>query len=161
MSIPSLTAHARQPLALPRYLLAACVAGLADLGAITLFWVSEGVPALRIPQSVAAWVLGREAYAGGMTTAIAGTVLFVVLVWGLVHLYARLAQAWRWLPRHPVVGGLAYGALAYLLVFHIAVPLFAVDGNAPARLDGIAVGLLSCAALVGLPCAWAARRLSA
>jgi len=159
MPSPTLTVRAPRSLTPPWGLLAAVAAGLADLGATALYWASQGVPALRIPQSVAAWVLGREAYAGGMTTAIAGIVLFVVLVWGLVHLYVRVARAWRWLPRHPVRGGLAYGALAYVAIFHVAVPLFAVDGSAPARPDGIAVGLLTCAVLIGLACAWAERRL--
>ncbi|TQM06939.1 hypothetical protein FB548_3314 [Pseudoxanthomonas sp. 3HH-4] len=146
----------------PCCLLAGVVAGLADLGAAILYWwVIDGVPPLRIPQSIAAWVLGREAFAGGMATAVAGTVLFVVLTWGLVRLYASLATAWPSLRRHSVRSGLMYGALAYVAVFHIAVPLFAVEGAAPARLDGIGFGLFACAVLVGLPCAWAARRLRA
>ncbi len=161
MTAPSLAAaRASGAPTLPWCLLAGVVAGLADLGAAILYWwLVDGVPALRIPQSIAAWVLGREAFAGGMTTAVAGTVLFVVLTWGLVHLYASLATAWTPLRRHPVRGGLMYGALAYVVVFHIAVPLFAVDGVAPTRPDGIAFGVFACAVLVGLPCAWAARRL--
>lgn len=164
MTAPSFVAAARASRApmFPWYLLAGVVAGLADLGAATLYWwMVDGVPPLRIPQSIAAWVLGREAFAGGMATAVAGTVLFVVLTWGLVHLYASLATAWPALRRHSVRNGLAYGALAYVVVFHIAVPLFAVDGAAPTRPDGIGFGLLACAVLVGLPCAWAARRLRA
>lgn len=161
MSVPSLAAArpSRAP-TLPWCLLAGAVAGLADLGAAILYWwVADGVPPLRIPQAIAAWVLGREAFAGGLTTAVAGTVLFVVLTWGLAHLYASLATAWPPLRRHPVRGGLVYGALAYVVVFHIAVPLFAVEGAAPTRVDGIAFGLLACAMLIGLPCAWAARHL--
>jgi hypothetical protein len=47
----------------------------------------------------------------------------------------------------------------YVAVFHVAVPLLAVEGGAPSRPDGVLVCLLACAGLIGVPIAWACGRV--
>jgi hypothetical protein len=145
----------------PWLLLAAIGAAVLDLGFAVLFWAAEGVPAIRVLQSVATWLLGQAAYAGGIATAALGTVLYVALMWMLAVLYRALSHSFPRLLRQPVRFGLAYGALMYGLVFHIGVPLFTAAGPASQRLDWIAACVVAYMVLVGLPCAWAAGHAAA
>ncbi|MEL1265639.1 hypothetical protein [Pseudoxanthomonas putridarboris] len=143
----------------PWFLLAALAATALDLGFAMLFWAGEGVAPLRIPQSIAAWAVGAEAFAGGARTAAMGVLVYLALIWGLARLHAMAARRLPVLRRNPVRGGLLYGASMYVVVFHLAVPLFAVDGAAPARLDWIMACVLAYMLLIGLPCAWATHRM--
>lgn len=143
---------------IPWLLLAAIGAAVLDLGFAVLFWAAEGVPAIRVLQSIATWLLGRAAYEGGIATAVLGSVLYVALMWTLAVIYRGLSRSFPQLLRQPVRFGLAYGALMYGLVFHIAVPLFTAAGPASQRPDWIVACVVAYMVLVGLPCAWAARR---
>jgi hypothetical protein len=144
----------------PWLLLAAVGAAVLDLGFAVLFWTAEGVPAIRILQSISSWLLGRAAFEGGIATAVLGTLLYVALMWALALFYRGLSRSFPRLVHQPVRFGLAYGALMYGLVFHIAVPLFTAAGPASQRPDWIAACVVAYMVLVGLPCAWAARRVA-
>lgn len=144
----------------PWLLLAAVAATVLDLGFAVVFWAVEGVPATRVLQSVATWLLGRDAYAGGIATAALGGVLYLALMWALAALYGGLSRTFPRLLRQPVRFGLIYGAVMYGLVFHILVPLFTAAGPASQRPDWILACIAAYMVLVGLPCAWAARRLA-
>lgn len=141
----------------PWLLLAAVCATALDLGFAALFWASEGVAAIRIPQSIASWLLGRAAFDGGLATAMLGMLVYLALMWALAALYSRLSRPFPQLLRQPSRFGLAYGAVMYGLVFHIGVPLFTAAGPASQRADWIAACILAYMVLVGLPCAWASR----
>lgn len=141
---------------IPWLLLAAVCAATLDLGLAALFWAGEGVAAIRIPQSIAGWVLGPAAFAGGPATAALGMLIYLALMWALAALYRRLSRSFPRLLRQPNRFGLAYGALMYGLVFHVGVPLFTA-APASQRADWIAVCVLAYMVLVGLPCAWASR----
>jgi hypothetical protein len=144
----------------PWLLLAAAAAAILDLGFAVLFWAAEGVPASRVLQSIATWLLGRTAYEGGVATAVLGSVLYLGLMWAMAALYRELSRAFPRLLRQPVRFGLIYGAVMYGLVFHILVPLFTAAGPASQRPDWIVACIAAYMVLVGLPCAWAARRLA-
>jgi hypothetical protein len=142
----------------PWLLLAAIAAAALDLGFAVLFWAVEGVPAVRVLQSIATWLLGRAAYQGGIATAVLGTLIYIALMWALALLYRGLSRSFPRLLRQPIRFGLAYGALMYGLVFHIGVPLFTAAGPSSQRPDWIVACVVAYMVLVGLPCAWAARR---
>jgi hypothetical protein len=144
----------------PWLLSAAVVAAVLDLGFAVLFWATEGVPATRVLQSIAAWLMGPAAYQGGIATAVLGSALYLALMWALAALYSGLSRSFPRLVRQPLRFGLAYGALMYGLVFHVAVPLFTAAGPASQRPDWIAACVAAYMVLVGLPCAWAARRMA-
>lgn len=141
---------------IPWLLLAAICAAVLDLGFAVLFWAPD-VAAIRIPQSIASWWLGRAAFDGGLATAALGTATYVALMWALAGLYLRLSRSFPQLLRHPTRFGFLYGAVMYGLVFHIGVPLFTAAGPASQRMDWIAACVAAYMVLVGLPCAWASR----
>ena len=133
--------------------------GSADLAFVTAFGLlRDGLPPLRVAQSIAAWALGREAaFAGGVATAVLGVVLNAMTTAVVVAGYPRLAALdprWR---RHPRLGGLAYGALAYALLFDVAVPLWSATPARALPLDWQVACLVGFACLVGVPSALAAR----
>ncbi|BCT91516.1 hypothetical protein LYSHEL_05400 [Lysobacter helvus] len=148
--------------ALPRLgwiALGGVVFAAADLAVAALFWgLRNGIPAIRIPQAIASWVLGSNAaHAGGMATAIAGFALYCavmgVIVDGFVRLHARSARV----RASGFIGGALYGMAAYVLLFHVCVPLFtAVRETGATPLSW----LLACAATfagIGIGCVGIAR----
>ena len=148
--------------ALPRLgwiALGGVVFALADLAVAAVFWgLRSGVPAIRIPQAIASWVLGSgPAHAGGIATAVAGFALYCavmgVIVDGFVRLHARSAHV----RASGLVGGALSGMAAYALLFHVIVPNFtAVHDNGVTPMSW----LLACAATfagIGIGCAGIAR----
>lgn len=133
--------------------------GSADLAFVTAFGLlRDGLPPLQVAQSIAAWALGREAaLAGGVATAALGVALYAVTTAVVVAGYPRLVgidARWR---RRPYLGGLVYGAIAYALLFEVAVPLWSVAPARPLPLDWQLACLVGFACLVGVPSALAAR----
>lgn len=140
------------------WLAAALGATGLDLGFAMAFWAAEGVPPVRILQSIAGWVQGPAAFDGGLPAAGLGAGLYFALMGALALLYRQLARQFPRMLREPVRFGMAYGAAMYVLVFHVVVPLFTAAGPASHRVDWVVACLLAYMVLVGLPCAWAARR---
>lgn len=138
-----------------------CLA-LADLGFAMAYWAMQQVPLIRIPQSIAAWVLGSHAFAGGWTSALLGTALYALLIVGVVLAYRLASQRYRLLLRRPLACGAVYGVLAYLLVFQIVVPHFTAATVRPMALDWLLACVAAYIVLIGIPCAklaqWADRR---
>jgi len=127
------TVRARMPFrpSLARVLLAAGVVAVADLLDAVVVWVvilqRSTVP--RILQSIASGLLGRAAFAGGVGVEALGLVLHVcvALGWtlvfvGLLRVFPRLRGAVQSWPGAVLVG-LAYGAVVWLLMDAVVLPL--------------------------------------
>lgn len=120
------------------------------------FWALRDVPAQRILQSVAAGVLGADAYAAGATSAVFGLVLHTAIAVVMALVYFAASRRLRALVRWPVSFGALYGVALYLAMNWIVVPLSAASMAPPAGL-WLWCGLAAHIALVGIPCALAAR----
>ena len=133
-------------------------AAMLELGFAIAWWAPQGVPATRVLQGVAAWWIGRDAFAGGTPAALFGGLLYCQMMIAVVALYAFAARHWRILLQRPLVFGPAYGAVMYVLLLEIAVPLLAAS---PAG-DRSPIWRLACLVaymgLVGVPAALFARR---
>lgn len=105
------------------------IAGACDMAyALIYFSGVLGAPAIRIPQSIAAGLLGRAAFAGGVATATLGVALhwFNALTMAAVYVYVGR----RFLPvilRKPVLYGALYGAMCYFVMNYIVIPLSAIS----------------------------------
>lgn len=157
------TLHTAQTRRLPLWswlLLGGVTVGSLDLAFATGFWaLRDGVAAVRIPQSIAAWVLGRDhAFAGGWTTALLGAALYFYLTTAMVVGYHLLARRYPALLRRPLLAGGLYGAAMYALLFELAVPLWSATGAGTSPLDWTLACLLAYVVLIGIPCALLARR---
>ena len=94
------------------------IAGAVDMS-YALLWFSavKGVPWMKIPQSVAAGLIGKSSLDGGAGTVVLGLCLhwLVALIWATVFVFAGR----RFLPvllRNPIPSGLAYGAWIYFFM---------------------------------------------
>lgn len=135
--------------------------GLFDLlFAFTFYGLVLRVPVLRIFQTVAGGVLGRQrAYEGGVKTFLLGIVLHFIVATCIATVYWLATVVLPVLIRHPVVSGLIYGVAAYFGMKYIVTPFSALGarGTLP-RLPILITELIGHAVLVGLPVALLARR---
>ena len=139
------------------------VFALADLAVAAMFWgLRSGVPAIRVPQAIASWVLGREvAQAGGATTAFAGIALYCAVMAAIVAGFVRLHAGSARVRASGFVGGALYGVAMYVVLFEVFVPVFTAASN-----GGVSPvsWLLACAATfagIGIGCVGIARVVSA
>lgn len=137
------------------------VVGMLDgMFAMVFYGLIMGAQPLRIFQSVAAGLLGREASrAGGVQTFLLGILLHFIVATCIATVYYLATLVLPVLIRHAVVSGLTYGMIAYLGMKYVVVPLSAIGqrGSLP-RLPIFLTEIIGHALLVGLPLALLARR---
>ncbi|WP_142125862.1 hypothetical protein [Pseudoxanthomonas sp. 3HH-4] len=139
-------------------LLGGAVAGTLDILYAFAFWCMQGIPPVKILQSVAAGWLGREAFTGGGASALLGAVshygIALVMAWTFYQAARRVPA----LERHPLPYGALYGVLLYAVMTYVVVPLSAAgEGAWPAWQWQQLAHVVAHAVLVGIPCALAAR----
>jgi hypothetical protein len=135
-------------------LLAGLIAGTIDIGAACLI---HGLGPIVICQAIAAGVLGRESFHGGLNSAGLG----LVLQWGMsiiiAAIYIGAAQMLPILKRAWLAFGLLYGAGIYFVMNLIVVPLSRASGKGyhfvPVRFAEDMVAML----VFGMIVAWFAR----
>lgn len=156
-AMPALPAPRHSAVGIPWLLLGGYTVATFDLAFAIMYWVPQGGSAMRVLQSIASWFLGSAAYSGGIATALFGVLAYAHLMWGVVALYRALSRRLPVLLRRPFACGAAYGVLAYLVIFKLAVPLLALHDPDSARLDWTLACVAVYALLVGVPCALFAR----
>lgn len=106
----------------------------------------------RIFQSVAAGLLGTKAFQGGARTAALGLALhfFIAFCWATGYYVASRQIAF--LTASPVIAGLLYGELVWLVMTLVVLPLSAMH-RWPPRFDAASIitGPILHTVLVGLP----------
>jgi len=141
-------------------------AGSLDLlDAFVFFGLRSGAQPVGILQSIAAGWLGRNpARAGGMPTALLGLLTHFLIATIIVAIYVFASRHIETLRKRWIVGGIAYGALAYFVMTYVVVPLSNAGGGitfalvmppAPVWVNGVIIHALG----VGLPAAYFASRV--
>ena len=144
---------------LPRAILAGIVAvAVLDILEPIIFYGFRGVAPIRIFQSVASGLLGREAYAGGIPSALLGAGLHVFIASVVVIVYWLASRRLPVLTERPLLCGVLYGLAVYAVMNFVVIPLSAIGGGLrvpqlPALLNGIFAHVVC----VGPPSAFAAR----
>jgi uncharacterized membrane protein YagU involved in acid resistance len=118
----------------PRPFSAILVGGLI-VGALDLIYailVYSPQKPIRIPQTIASGILGMKSYSGGAQTAALGVVLHFFIALGAATVYYLASRRLEILGHRAVLFGLIYGALVYLFMHLIVLPLSAVPkGHMP------------------------------
>jgi uncharacterized membrane protein YagU involved in acid resistance len=128
-----------------------------DIALAMGFWHWRAqVPPSRILQSIAAGLLGREAYGMGTSSALLGAVLHLGIACGMAAVYWIASRRNPWLRQAWVTAGLIYGALLYIAMNFVVLPLSRAT-PVPFAWDWFAASIFSHLLLVGLPLAWMAR----
>lgn len=133
------------------------VAGALDLAFALSFAAWNGTPAMFVLQGIASGLSGRAAFDGGATSALVGLGLHFAMsiLWAVVFvLAARRVGA---MVRHPVVAGIVFGGVVFLVMRVVVVPLSAFPYPMGFALQATVLDLLSHALLFGVPIALATR----
>jgi hypothetical protein len=114
----------------------------------------------RIPFSIAAGLLGRQAFTGGPATYALGVFLHFFIAFSIAAVYYAASRRLVFLLEYPVVCGLAFGAGVELVMNLVVLPLSALHARGPYRLSDLILGLLVHMVVVGLPVAFSIRRFA-
>lgn len=120
-------AHSRP---FPAIFVGGVIVGVVDLlYAIVVY--SPRKPIL-VPQTIASGILGARSYGGGLRTAVLGVVLHFVIALGAATVYYLASRKLTFLVSRAVLSGIIYGALVYLFMHVIVLPLSALPkGDTP------------------------------
>lgn len=141
---------------------AGLVAGLLDIIDAFVFFGARGANLMRIPQSIAAGVMGDAAYKGGWTTFGTGLGLHfaMAVVMALVfYVIARMIPAVR---QALTVSGLVYGLGVWAVMTYVVLPASRFKGGhnpdfPPDLGPQLYNALFAHMVLVGLTIAWMTR----
>jgi Na+/alanine symporter len=114
----------------------------------------------RIPLVIAAGLLGRQAFHGGVATYILGVCLHFFIACSATAIYYAASRKLRFLSEHPLVCGLFYGIAVELVMSYIVLPLSALHARGPYKLHDVLLGLAAHMVVVGLPIAFSVRRFA-
>ncbi len=129
------------------------VAGCLDISSAFAIYLWKGIPIQRGLQGISVGLLGRDAaYHGGMATATLGLGLHFFVMLCVVLAFFAASRFLPVLTKHPVVSGIIYGPIVYLIMYWGVIPLSRI-GPRPHSLsnDGLAIAIHIC--LIGLPIA--------
>jgi uncharacterized membrane protein YagU involved in acid resistance len=157
MPAPAKTAARASSRALPAILLGGAIAGVLDLGyAIAVY--SPHAP-VRIPQNIASGILGAASFQDGARSAALGVILHFVIAIGAAATYYLASRKLSFMLQHAVLAGMIYGALVYIFMHQIVVPLSA-EPSSHLPLAYRAAEFVEHWFFVGLPIAISVRRYS-
>ena len=119
-----------KPRPFPAIFVGGLIVGILDLAYAVLVY-SPREPML-IPRHIATGVLGVKSYFGGLPTAALGVVLHFVIALGAATVFYLASRRLTFLLERPILSGLIYGALVYLFMHWVVLPLSAVPhGHTP------------------------------
>jgi hypothetical protein len=131
--------------------------GILDILDAFIFFGLRGARPLRILQSIAAGLLGKEAFNGGWGSAALGLAVHFFIAFVIVLVFLAASRRVPVLTRHAVIAGLIYGVGVYLVMTFVVVPASAAGGRGlpawPVALNGVLIHMFG----VGLPASLAAR----
>ena len=135
------------------------VAGTLDITENLIFSQLRGVTAWRVFQYIASGLIGSQAFQSGWASVLLGVALhyIIALIWTAV--FYLIAHKFAVVVRRPVLSGLLYGGVVYLIMNFIVVPLSGVAHplrpiTLVSRINAV-LALLLC---IGLPISLLMRR---
>jgi hypothetical protein len=114
----------------------------------------------HIPLVIAAGLLGRQAFQGGIGTYILGVLLHFFIACSAAAIYYAASRKLRFMTEHPLVCGLFFGAAVEEVMNLVVLPLSALHARGPYKLHDLILGLLVHMVVVGLPISFCVRRFA-
>ena len=114
------------------------IGGLLDAIYATVTWgvILSSNPA-GVWQSVASGLLGKSAFEGGNSTAALGLALHFVIAFVMALVYVLASRRLPVLLSRPILMGVLYGLLLYVVMNFIVVPLSAIGFHPPTLVSSI------------------------
>lgn len=135
---------------LPRVLLAGLIAGVFDITDNIVMNHYRQISPAQIFRFIASGLVGPRAAAQSAFAVPLGVVMHFALAVFWVGLFYLLARRFAVLARRPVLGGLAYGAVVWMIMNWIALPLSRVPHRATPPLSIRIHGVLAVVICIGL-----------
>lgn len=135
------------------------IAGTLDIGENLIFNAFRHITPAMVFQYIASGLTGPWAFHAGSASILLGVAIHYTIAMAWTALFYLASRRMTVLVRRPVISGLAYGALVYLIMNFVVLPLTRVP-RAPAamtlasRVSGV-LALLFC---IGLTVALLTRR---
>ena len=134
--------------------------GGLDITAALVVYGSFGLRPIRLLQGIAAGLLGRRAFEGGLATAFLGLLCHFLIAFSAAAVYVAMSRRFSFLVRHAVASGVLFGIAVYFFMNRVVVPLSAAV-KYPFSVEGMIIGVVIHIFCVGLPISLTVRRYSA
>ena len=131
--------------------------GALDILFAISFAAYNGIPAMRLLQSVASGLLGRDAYSGGVPSAALGLLLHFAMAIAFAGAFVLASRRLPLLVRRPYIFGGLFGVGVFLFMRLVVLPWSAFPHPLSFRPLATTLDLLSHVFLFGIPIALAAR----
>ena len=139
---------------------AGLLCGVLDITtAFVVYGLLYGVKPDRILQGIAGGLLGPNAFAGGVATALLGLVCHFVIAFGAALVYLLASRAIPFLIQHAVIAGALYGVAVYFFMNLVVLPLSAA-ATRPFSLKAMLIGIVIHIFCVGLPISLTVHRFA-
>lgn len=156
MANPDLTPHA-QRLVWWALLVGGLVGGSLDILFAISFAAYNGIPVLRLLQSVASGLLGKGAYSVGWPSAALGLFLHFAMAIAFAGAFVLASRRFPLLVRRPFLFGGLFGVAVFLFMRLVVLPWSAFPHPVSFQPLATTLDLLSHIFLFGIPIALAAR----
>src|SRR5439155_21419040 len=114
----------------------------------------------RVPLTLAAGLLGRGAFHGGIATYFLGVLLHFFIAFSAAAVYCAASRRLGFLKEHPLVCGLFYGAAVDQVMTLIVLPLSALHAAGPYKLHDLLLGIIVHSVVIGVPISFSVRRFA-
>jgi hypothetical protein len=140
------------------YLTTALIVGTLDITyAIVASYLRAGTSPQRLLQGVAYGWFGRDAYAGGWTTAAAGLGFHFFIAFTITAIFFAASTRLRWLTARPFISGPVYGIGVYVVMNYVVIPLSRIGLRPFPPMSIFVSGILVHMFVIGTPIALGAR----
>jgi len=156
MASTSIQAVASGTKTAPAILVGGLIAGALDITYAILRTIQLGGDPVRMLKSIAGGLLGREVMQGGTGYAVLGFGLHFLIALGAACAYFLISRKFSLLLQRAALSGILYGALFYLFMNRVVLPLSALASKPALQMPGLLVHMF----LIGLPIALSVRRYS-
>jgi hypothetical protein len=163
LSAGSSTAPAR---AAQTIFLSGLVAGTLDITWAIVQTLIAGRSPMAMLRFIAGGLLGADALKGGVGTSMLGLGLHFVIAFGAAAVFYTLSRKISFLVQRPVLAGLLYGVVVWLVMNLVVLPLSSwhitllPQKNWPAAVKSASIALAALVTCVGLPIALLTARFS-
>jgi hypothetical protein len=114
----------------------------------------------KVPLAIAAGLLGRQAFHGGVGTYVLGVLLHFLIAFSAAAVYYGASRKLVFMRGYPLVCGLFFGAAVEEVMNLVVLPLSALHARGPYTLHDLILGLLVHMVVVGLPISYSVRRFA-
>jgi hypothetical protein len=127
-------------------------AGTLDIADALIFNEWRGITPTRVLQYIASGVLGTASFHGGPASAGLGLALHYLIALSWTTLFYVASRNLAVLTRRPILSGLVYGGVIYLVMNFVVLPASSVPHpSSPTTIASLVNGILALLLCIGLP----------